>query len=98
MKEFQKHFQIQPFAGIEAGEILEEARTVFEKRHPITHNLGVIDRKYLERVRSGELEGREVRITPWEVEQAIELAGRFFGGSTQRYLNFHRRRFRCSAR
>jgi hypothetical protein len=72
VKEFQKHFQIQPFAGIEAGEILE-ARAVLEKRHPITHNLGIIDRKYLERVRSGELEGREVRITPREVEQAIEF-------------------------
>ena len=40
----------------------------FEKRHPITHNLGVIDRKYLQRVQAEEREGREVRITAAEIE------------------------------
>jgi hypothetical protein len=50
----------------------------FEKRHPITHNLGVVDRKYLERVHSGELQGREIRITPDEVVEAIGLCGRVF--------------------
>lgn len=39
----------------------------FEKRHPVTHNLGVVDRKYLERVQQAEREGREVRITEAEV-------------------------------
>lgn len=47
---------------------------IFLKRHPITHNLGVVDRKYLEKVRSGELEGRDVRVTEEEVEQAIKIA------------------------
>lgn len=40
----------------------------FEKRHPVTHNLGVIDRKYLERVQEAEREGREVRIVVSEVQ------------------------------
>lgn len=39
----------------------------FEKRHPITHNLGVVDRKYLERTQSEDHHGREVRITVPEV-------------------------------
>jgi hypothetical protein len=47
---------------------------IFEKRHPITHNLGVVDRRYLDRARSGELEGREVRVTGAEVGSAIEIA------------------------
>ena len=45
---------------------------VFAKRHPITHNLGIVDRKYLERVESGELHGREVRVSVAEVETAID--------------------------
>jgi hypothetical protein len=45
---------------------------VLEKRHPIAHNLGVVDRKYLGRIRSGELAGREVRVTADEVRQAID--------------------------
>jgi hypothetical protein len=43
----------------------------FEKRHPITHNLGVVDRKYLERTQVAERQGREVRITPTEVEALL---------------------------
>ena len=43
----------------------------FEKRHPITHNLGVVDRKYLEKALSAEKEGREVRVTRNEIEKAI---------------------------
>jgi len=66
---------MHPFDLLNANEIAE-ARATFEKRHPITHNLGVIDRKYLERVRSGELEGCEVRITPQEVERTIEFCGK----------------------
>ncbi len=48
--------------------------SVFAKRHPITHNLGVVDRRYLERARSGELEGRGVRVMPEEVEDAATKA------------------------
>jgi len=46
-------------------------RQTFEKRHPITHNLGVVDRKYLERLRTAEREGREIFVTPEEVTSAI---------------------------
>lgn len=43
----------------------------FEKRHPVTHNLGVIDRKYLEKVQEAEREGREVRIVAPEVRELL---------------------------
>lgn len=45
---------------------------VLEKRHPIAHNLGVVDRKYLLRAQSGELEGREIRIEASELSAAID--------------------------
>ena len=48
--------------------------TTFAKRHPITHNLGVVDRKYLEQVQSAELEGRDVRLTEADVDEAMSLA------------------------
>lgn len=43
----------------------------FEKRHPVTHNLGVIDRKYLERVQEAEREGREIRIGAAEIQSLL---------------------------
>lgn len=45
--------------------------TAFEKRHPIAHNLGVVDRKYLERAQAAVREGREIRVTASEVEDVL---------------------------
>lgn len=53
--------------------------SAFNKRHPITHNLGVIDRKYLERARSAEDEGKEVLVSVEEVETAIAASVKVFG-------------------
>lgn len=55
-----------------ADPIWERLTSSFEKRHPITHNLGVVDRKYLEKVQRAEREGREVRITSAEVPRLLE--------------------------
>lgn len=55
------------------AERIQSLKTTFEKRHPITHNLGVIDKKYMERVLSGDQEGREVRVTRAEIEAAIPV-------------------------
>jgi hypothetical protein len=57
--------------GLSEDEFVELS-AVLEKRHPIAHNLGVIDRKYLLRACSGELEGREIRIEAEEVGQTID--------------------------
>jgi hypothetical protein len=58
---------------------------VFQKRHPITHNLGVIDRKYIDKVRSGEL-GTEVRV---EKEEVLHTAQTLFSVLSQ----FHNKLF-----
>ena len=63
------------FDGVDVG-VVDQLEATFEKRHPITHNLGVLDRKYLDKARSGELEGREVRVTAGEIQQAVDVVAR----------------------
>ncbi len=43
----------------------------FKKRHPVTHNLGVIDRKYLGKEQEAGREGREVRLTAPEIDDLL---------------------------
>lgn len=50
----------------------ERLKHTLEKRHPITHNLGIVDRKYLEKVRTGEAEGRDVNLDEQEVLTALD--------------------------
>jgi hypothetical protein len=69
---------LRAHTGAELGrefspEALEALAAVLEKRHPIAHNLGVVDRQYLLRARTGELEGREVLINADELIQAVAL-------------------------
>lgn len=54
------------------ADLWERLNGCFEKRHPVTHNLGVVDRKYLERAQQAEREGREVRISEKEVAVLLE--------------------------
>lgn len=52
----------------------EEAMgTIFQKRHAITHNLGVVDRKYLEQGSASGGLGREVPLSADEVEKTVDL-------------------------
>ncbi len=66
--------QLSTLFGYEpvAGPLWERLTLSFEKRHPITHNLGIVDRKYLEKVQRAEREGREIRITGTEISQLLE--------------------------
>ncbi|MGA2622539.1 MAG: hypothetical protein ABSF91_01675 [Bacteroidota bacterium] len=73
----QQQFNIPLFSALNSDEH-EVLKRIFEKRHPITHNLGIIDRKYLEKVASGELEGRDVRVSIEEISQAIDLCLKVF--------------------
>jgi len=43
----------------------------FMKRHPVTHNLGIIDRKYLGKEQEAGPEGREVRLTAPEIDNLL---------------------------
>jgi len=71
----QRELGVPLFESLNADEV-ETLRFTFEKRHPITHNLGIVDRKYLEKARSGELEGRDIRVTAQDVSQAIDFSVR----------------------
>jgi len=55
-------------------EDIDFLNNVFEKRHPITHNLGVVDKRYLENARTAEKEGRDIRVTAEEIEKAIGIS------------------------
>lgn len=44
------------------GPAFEEARQIFEARHVIVHNRGVVDRIYLERVPDGGVLGEDLRV------------------------------------
>jgi hypothetical protein len=82
---FKKYVGIELFDGI-SNEIIDTIRTTFEKRHPITHNLGVIDRKYLEQVLSGDLQGREIKVSSQEVFDAMEIARSVISSAYQRAI------------
>lgn len=66
-----KELGLALFESVPEQEIASLTKT-FEKRHPITHNLGIVDRKYLERIHHAEREGREVFVSPDEIVQAID--------------------------
>jgi hypothetical protein len=68
---------------------IDRLRQTFEKRHPITHNLGVVDGKYLERLRTAERQGREILVTPEEVSKVITIVLKIVS-------EFHRRLFHSS--
>jgi hypothetical protein len=85
----KREFGLDLFEGYDEKEV-ERLRLTFEKRRPITHNLGIVDRKYLQKACSGELEGRDVRVTVQEVESAIMV-------SLQVLETFHSRLFQSSS-
>lgn len=85
---FSKEIGIPLFIESSADEI-DELSCIFEKRHPITHNLGVVDKKYLEKARTAEKEGKEVLVSTKEIERALEL-------SMKTFRSLHKRMFTAS--
>lgn len=69
----RNRMQLELFEGIPA-EAVEQLCSTCDKRHPITHNLGVVDRKYLENAYAAEREGREIRVAKEEIEDAISIS------------------------
>jgi hypothetical protein len=84
---FQAELGFKVFDGLNK-ETLAFLELTFEMRHPITHNLGIVDRKYLEKVRSAEKEGREIRVTIDDIKKAINISFDIFKST-------HRRLFRA---
>ena len=64
---------IDLFHGVSSKD-RERFALVFSKRHALTHNLGLVDEKYREKVRSWELPGQEVPISEKEAAWAADLA------------------------
>lgn len=68
---FQQELALDPLQVL-TPDLTKALERTFLKRHPITHNLGVVDRQYLRQVDAGgRPEGREVRITADEIREAI---------------------------
>ena len=74
-------FQLEPGEAKFGVDLLEPIntdgaqaiKTTFQKRHAITHNLGVVDRKYLERGDGAGGLGRDVPLTAAEVGKTVDL-------------------------
>lgn len=45
----------------------------FLKRHVLTHNLGLVDKKYIEKARTYEKQGTELDIKPIDVSRALKI-------------------------
>ena len=57
--------------------------TSLQKRHVLTHNMGVIDDQYLQRANDPEaIAGRKIRLTRNDVERTIDLLDRLAGAIT----------------
>lgn len=57
--------------------------TSFQKRHVLTHNMGVIDEQYLQRANEPDaIIGRKIRLKKHEVERTIDLLDRLAGKIT----------------
>jgi len=74
---FTKEFDVPLLSSLSETEADLLIR-IFEKRHPIAHNLGVVDKKYIERARTDEMEGKEILVESDEIESAIGLSIRIF--------------------
>lgn len=79
----QRELGLDVLEGLPELEV-ETLKATFEKRHPITHNLGIIDSKYLKKARAGELEGRDVRVAASDVQAALDIALRVLAGTYRR--------------
>ncbi len=66
------------FAVLVSPDEYEELAAILEKRHPITHNLGQADKRYLERTKGRGKEGRDVLVLKPEIERAIDLCSKLF--------------------
>ena len=70
-------FSMDLYEGLKTEDV-DMLAGIFEKRHPITHNLGVVDKKYIENAMNDEREGREVLVSEDEIKFALDLSLRVF--------------------
>jgi hypothetical protein len=78
----KEHLGVDIWACLKDSEF-DFVQFTFEKRHPITHNLGVVDKKYLEKAMTMEREGQEVRVHEQEIRELIRLCLRVIEHTSQ---------------
>ena len=70
---FQTELNFNIFDNLDK-EAIRFIASIFEMRHPITHNLGVVDKKYIEKAQSDGQEGREIRVSIEDIERAVGIS------------------------
>lgn len=58
----------------------------FLKRHVLTHNLGLVDEKYLEKANYYSKQGSELEILPADVSRALEIVASIVGKTSQHII------------
>lgn len=74
---FLKNYDVHLLSALNEKEA-EHLIQIFAKRHIITHNLSVIDKKYILQARATEMEGRNISVSVDEIEEALGLLFRIF--------------------
>jgi len=69
---FSKNLKFYLYDGISKKD-MDFLQEEFLKRHVITHNMGLIDKKYLERAKSYKREGSELEINAEDVLKALKI-------------------------
>jgi hypothetical protein len=82
---FLADLQYDILSGIseEDKRFLEEQ---FLKRHVLTHNLGLVDEKYLEKANIYLKQGSELEILPNDVSRALEIVATVIGKTSQQII------------
>ena len=62
-------FDLRTLVAAAKGDRLTDT---LEKRHPITHNLGIVDSKYRDKADARAAQGRDVKLTRKEVRDALD--------------------------
>lgn len=75
----REHLGLELFAGIDLAD-RQRAAGIIAKRHPITHNFSVVDRKHLSQVSHGPSQGRDVCVQVEEVEWLLSFIGQLIEG------------------
>jgi len=79
---FRRDLQFHLFDDVEDHD-LSLLQVVFCKRHVLTHNLGLVDGKYLDQAKAWQREGEEVPLDAKEVEEGVLVVERLVSSAAE---------------